>query len=163
MSSPLSRSELHSAVQPPVNALGNQARTTVLPLRSASECILPSDPLQREVRGLVPDVQIPPWARMTGLPRKRLPRARHTRRRGPVSCQLLSLSLPYNDITRPCRAAVRPFAPDRRSHDWRSEEGEVVGIGREQKKLRGTAVDSRKFERASSQRCELRRAASARR
>jgi len=32
MFSPLSRSDLHSAVQPPVNAFGNQAMMTVLPL-----------------------------------------------------------------------------------------------------------------------------------
>jgi hypothetical protein len=29
---PLSRSDLHSAVQPPVNAFGNHANTTVFPL-----------------------------------------------------------------------------------------------------------------------------------
>jgi len=32
MAEPLARSDLHSLVQPPVNALGNQASTTVLPL-----------------------------------------------------------------------------------------------------------------------------------
>src|SRR5438552_19070546 len=44
ISSPLARSELHSAVQPPVNALGNHARTTVLPLSCESEYVLPSLP-----------------------------------------------------------------------------------------------------------------------
>src|SRR3954451_6199149 len=40
---PLSRSELHSAVQPAVNAFGNHASTTHLPLRSLlREYVLPS-------------------------------------------------------------------------------------------------------------------------
>jgi hypothetical protein len=34
MSPPLSRSELHSAVQPPVNAFGNHASTTHFPFKS---------------------------------------------------------------------------------------------------------------------------------
>src|SRR4030095_3427804 len=44
MASPLARSDLHSAVQPPVKALGNQARTTALPFRAARLCTLPSEP-----------------------------------------------------------------------------------------------------------------------
>src|SRR5690242_9537649 len=44
--SPASRMFLHSAVQPEVNALGNQASTTAfLPAKSASEYSLPSEPV----------------------------------------------------------------------------------------------------------------------
>src|SRR4051812_6030405 len=45
MLSLFSRNDLHSAVQPPVNAFGNQAMTTAcLPLNWSSEYVLPSDP-----------------------------------------------------------------------------------------------------------------------
>src|SRR5579864_634095 len=44
MMSPLSRSDRHSAVQPPVKALGNHASTTVVPLRPANVYVLPSEP-----------------------------------------------------------------------------------------------------------------------
>ena len=45
MSSPLSRSDRHSAVQGPVNAFANHASTTAcLPLELASVYVAPSDP-----------------------------------------------------------------------------------------------------------------------
>src|SRR5262245_50063247 len=45
MSSPLSRSDLHSIVHPPVKAFGNHARTTTFfPAYSARLCVLPSEP-----------------------------------------------------------------------------------------------------------------------
>src|SRR5262245_32769749 len=49
MSLPLSRSDLHSAVQPPVKALGNQASTTAFfPLQSESLWVLPSLPCKEK-------------------------------------------------------------------------------------------------------------------
>src|SRR5678816_3801705 len=44
IASPLARSDLHSAVQPPVNAAGNHARMTARPLYWASVWVFPSDP-----------------------------------------------------------------------------------------------------------------------
>src|SRR6185369_12565481 len=43
-SSPNALSDLHSAVQPPVNAFGNQATTKGRPARSFRRYVLPSDP-----------------------------------------------------------------------------------------------------------------------
>src|SRR4029077_10373941 len=40
----LEPSDLHSLVQPPVNALGNQASTTGRPARSLRRYVRPSDP-----------------------------------------------------------------------------------------------------------------------
>ena len=57
--SPFSRNDLHSAVQPPVNAFGNQAMTTAfLPLNSDERVGLAVGALQREVGGLVADLQL---------------------------------------------------------------------------------------------------------
>src|SRR6516225_8553985 len=50
-----SRSDLHSLVQPPVNALGNQAMTTAdFPLNWSSEYTLPSEPLSENGGALSP-------------------------------------------------------------------------------------------------------------
>src|ERR1700734_3016742 len=50
-----SRIDLHSAVQPPVKALGYQAMTTAfLPLKSSSEYVLPSVPGNENAGALSP-------------------------------------------------------------------------------------------------------------
>ena len=50
-----SRNDLHSAVQPPVNALGNQAMTTAFfPLNSESLYVLPSEPGSEKSGALSP-------------------------------------------------------------------------------------------------------------
>src|SRR5262245_59021376 len=59
----LSRSELHSAVQPPVNALGNQAMTTAcLPLNWARLYSLPSEPFNLKSGALSPALMPSPYA-----------------------------------------------------------------------------------------------------
>src|SRR5262245_8081267 len=66
---PLSRSALHCAVQPPVNALGNQASTTVLPLYSDSLCVFPSDPGSEKSGAVSPTFSSGPagWAAGAGV------------------------------------------------------------------------------------------------
>jgi hypothetical protein len=44
MAAPLARSDLHSAVHPPVNAFGNQATTTYRPRSDAESLVFPSEP-----------------------------------------------------------------------------------------------------------------------
>ena len=66
ISPPLSRSELHSAVQPAVNAFGNHASTTQCPLQILAEGVgLAVRGRKREVRRLIPDLQL----RGTSAPR----------------------------------------------------------------------------------------------
>src|SRR5262245_59986803 len=76
MTEPLSRSDLHSAVQPPVNAFGNHATTTVCPLSAARSCTLPSEPWRLKGGATSPTLRsapraTPPRPKRASTPAKR--------------------------------------------------------------------------------------------